>query len=192
MKLTKHLQLPNLLMIIKKYHGFKTAKSIRRPFILLVLITAMTLSLMSCGRVDEFVRQQKAVEPGKYVLEISESDDRLTPDLIKGSATLKVEDKKITGDYKIRYMLVDSSNTVIVEEGRFSSDELSEAFYPYSFDLSVKVDRQTFEGDLLVDEEKFSNKDSFRGTILDPSTGYGNFLAENTTTLDWEIKEIIK
>ena len=192
MKQEKHLRLPNLLMSNKKNQSLLSVKQILRSLILVILISVLTLSITSCGKVDEFLRQRKAVEPRKYVLEVSESDDRLTPNLLRGSANLKVEDNKIIGDYKIKYMLVDSTNTVIVDKGKFSSDKLEEAFYPYSFDLNVKVERQIFESDVLVDEEKLRNKDSFRGTILDPSTGYGNFLTENTTTLNWEIKEIIK
>lgn len=192
MKHGKRSRQPNLSVSSKKYLNYLPKEHLLRSLILLILFSALTLSLASCGRVDEFVKQRKAVDPGEYVLEVSESDDRITPELLKGSATLKVKDNKISGDYKVRYALVDTSNTVIVDKGKFSSDKLVEAFYPYSFDLNVEIDRQVFVGDVLIDREKLINKDSFRGTILDPSTGYGNFLAENTTTLNWEIDEIIK
>ncbi len=192
MKQGKRSRQPNLSVPSKKYLDYLPKKHLLRSLVLIIIFSVLTLSLASCGRVDEFVKQRKAIDPGEYVLEVNESDDRITPELLKGSATLKVKDNRITGDYKVRYALVDTSNTVIVDKGKFSSNKLVEAFYPYSFDLNVEIDRQVFVGDVLVNRKKLRNKDSFRGTILDPLTGYGNFLTENTTTLNWEISEITK
>lgn len=151
----------------------------------------IVFSLVSCGRADEFIRQQRRVQPRDYRLQLDESRDSVTVILLEARGKMKISEK-LSGTYRIKYRPPQASTeTILIDEAEFVSNELADAFYPYSFDIDVSINRKIFSGASLIDEKKIRIKEGFRGTILDPDTGYGILRAVDTTTVDWEIKETL-
>lgn len=163
----------------------------RKTLSMAAVLILLAVSPVSCGQTDEFIRQQQKVQPKEYRLQLDESEESVTVLLLKGKGKMTIG-KKISGSYLIKYRPPQArAETFLVDKAEFVATEITEKFYPYSFDIDVKLIRRVFSGAVLLEEKKIVVKEGFRGTILDPDTGYGTLRAEETSTIDWKIKETL-